>query len=523
MENIIKNENEEDKKILMKGKDIVQTNYCLKPVENKIFQLVLYNNQKQKHNGICECEIPILDFANIIGNKNERTLKDIELKLKTIMKKSLTFYNSKIKGEYQLISGYEVISERNSINVIMLERVVEIMQQYQANKAKLSPYAPINLSLFFELRSFYAQKLYDELRLWSRYNQEIVHAFSLEELRFITGVEDKYPKWCNFSQKVLDVAVREINEKAKMIVSYIPLKVNRVVQKIEFTIFDNEPHIYFNNRGFVQQLNDIKNKNISQLEESFRIYIDNEIREIESLLFNNSNNEDRINLEKKIQNLKKEIQDEINKFNFSSNIVVEECIDISKGALKLFKNDFNDIDFNDNDYYMLLLDSFSKTIDKTENREITADKNYKYFKTVLKGAIESFEAQRNLESICEEEEDVVENKYDNIEEVEHITELYGTSEQDFIDQEILRFEDVKEVLKNIESIIGEIAYKCWIEAGILDIAIEGSTIKFICSNTFTKNMIKRKYSEYINEIIINFYNQITTIEYVDDTHINIED
>ena len=36
----------------------------------------MYNNQKQKHNGTCECEISISELANVIGNKNERTLKE---------------------------------------------------------------------------------------------------------------------------------------------------------------------------------------------------------------------------------------------------------------------------------------------------------------------------------------------------------------------------------------------------------------------------------------------------------------
>ena len=42
----------------------------------------MYNNQKQKHNGTCECEISISELANVIGNKNERTLKEIENKYK---------------------------------------------------------------------------------------------------------------------------------------------------------------------------------------------------------------------------------------------------------------------------------------------------------------------------------------------------------------------------------------------------------------------------------------------------------
>lgn len=507
-------ENDKGKKILMKGKDIVQTNYSLKPVENKIFQLVLYNNQKQKHNGVCECEIPVPDFECIIGNKSERSLKEVEAKLKTIMKKSLTFYNSKIKGEYQLISGYEVIEERNSINVIMLERVVEIMQQYQENKKKLSPYAPINLSLFFELRSFYSQKLYDELRLWSRHNKEIKHIFTLEEIRFVTGTENKYPRWSNFAQKVLDVACEEINQKAKMSVIYEAKKVRNVVKKVEFTITDYEPHIYFSNNGLIKSLDEIKKINISKLEESFRVYIDEQIRDIESILFNNSSEEDRANIEAKISKLMNEIKNKINEFNLSGEIVIEECIDISDGALKLFKNDFKNIDFNDNDYYMILIEAFAKTIDKTNCKEITSDKNYRYFKPVLKRDIETFEAQKNLEHICDNEE-VLETKDEIIEEVNEYEEIDNSSKPKEIYNEDITLENVKAMLEPIRDIVGDVSYKCWIESGIKGIFLDGSTIKIICSNSFSKEMLIKKYSIYINEIITGFFNELTEVEYID--------
>lgn len=507
---------DDEKKILMKGKDIVQTNYSLKPVENKIFQVILYNNQKQKHNGLCECEIPISEFENLIGNKSERDLKNIEAKLKSIAKKSLIFYNSKIKGEYQLIAGHEVIKERNSINVIMLERVVEIMRQYQENKRKLSPYAPINLSLFFELRSFYAQKLYDELRLWSRHNKEISHVFSLEEIRFITGVGEKYPKWCNFSQKVLDVAVKEINEKAKMKVSYIPKKVNRVVKKIEFKIYDYEPHIYFNNSSIINLLENLKKIDISKLDENFRIYIDKEIQEIESVLFNNSSIDDKESLEKKIENLKNEINAKSKEINLSTNIIIEECINISKGALALFKKDFEDIDFNNSEYYKILIDAFAKTIDRTKSIEISSDKNYKYFKAVLKGDLELFENQKEFENIEEDLEVSVDNKVDIEKIVEDNEDMQGFLNNNSNDTKLIDndLEMVKNALIVLEPIIGRTSYQCWINSGIVDVDIKSRAINIICANSFTARIVKERYSNYIEEIIKGLYSEIEEISYI---------
>ena len=494
-------DNYKDTKILMKGKDIVQTNYSLKPVENKLFQLVLYNNQKQKHNGICECEISISELANVIGNKNERTLKEIENKLKTIMKKSLTFYNSQIKGEYQLISGYEIMKAKGSINIIMLERVVEIMQQYHKNK-QISPYAPINLSLFFELRSFYSQKLYDELRLWSRHNKEIKHIFLLSEIRFVTGTENKYPRWSNFSQKVLDVACEEINAKAKMKVSYEAKKEKGTVTKVEFTILDYEPHVYFDNNKLIKKINNIKLLDLSNLQEDFN----KEVKQIENTLFNNQSEEDNFIIEQKIESLMKEINEKIEELNSSEKTIIERNIKIAEGALKKFKEDFKHIDFDNSIYYKMLIDAYTRTIDKTMNNEINTTKNYNYFKKVLENEIKLFEEKENLFN-SEYEDKNNEYKDENI-----IVEEVCINKE--YNENILR--NIKDELKKVltSNGVSEVSINCWIESGIKEIEIKNKTIYFIISNIFSKDMILRNYSDYIQEIALGFFDNAEKVEYV---------
>lgn len=480
---------EEVKKILMKGKDIVQTNYSLKPVENKFFQLVLYNNQKQKHNGICECEIPISDFESLIGNKNERNLKEVEKRLRAIAKKSLTFYNSKIKGEYQLISGHEVIKERNSINVIMLERVVEIMKQYQENKAKVSPYAPINLSLFFELRSFYSQKLYDEFRLWSRHNKEIIHIFTLEELRFVTGTENKYPRWSNFSQKVLDVACDEINEKAKMNVKYKALKTKGAVTKVEFTIIDYEPHIYFNNNIIMKKLNSLKEKDLSSLSEEIRKQVNERVSLLESNILNNTEKDTQEAIEREIKEIEALI---IN--NSSSN---KQLINLNSATLKIFNKDFGDYDFEKNNYYMALLEAEAIALEKTGGDQIKITTNYNYFKTVLSNKIDEI---KNAEKPL-------------IDEIEDDTDE-GYCEAAITDEECN--EDIEKIKVILEDVlmaqISEISYKMWLKQGVDNLKVENNIVIFETSDERGYNIISKRYYEYIAKTINEFFGEDLKVE-----------
>ena len=85
------------------------------------------------------------------------------------------------------------------------------MERLYDHIIEYSVYAPLNLNIVSKFKSFYSQRLYELLRLWSRTGQTIIKEFSVENLRFILAVEDKYPEYKNFKQRVLNQAIKEIN------------------------------------------------------------------------------------------------------------------------------------------------------------------------------------------------------------------------------------------------------------------------------------------------------------------------
>lgn len=136
-----------------------------------------------------------------------------------------------------------------------------------------SSFTPLSLSTMLSFENVYSFRLYELLKSKSYYpgnsgfeNKNYIFTITMDlaELRFAMGVanaelsdvkrilltsrfpdyekalevspEKIYTRWDNFKTRVLDIAVKEINDK-DMIVSYKPIKgQNRKVKKIEFTV-----------------------------------------------------------------------------------------------------------------------------------------------------------------------------------------------------------------------------------------------------------------------------------------------
>ena len=235
---------EQKLEVLMQSKNLVETSYNITAVQNRVFYHCLFAAQKEKSGELC-CTVRLDDVRRLIPNPNQRTLANIKKMFKVFKDTSLLFDKEDegelIECDYNLIAGSEYNTKRQEFKIFFMERLYNHILSY-------TNYAPLNLEIMAKYTSFYSQRLYEALRMWSRTDKEITHIFRLETLRFILGVGDKYPEYKNLKQRVLNQALKEINAAGNMVVSISEIKEGKKVTKIEFTIYDKEPKTYFKDK-----------------------------------------------------------------------------------------------------------------------------------------------------------------------------------------------------------------------------------------------------------------------------------
>lgn len=112
---------------------------------------------------------------------------------------------------------------------------------------ELKEYVQINIQEVKHMKSGHSIRLFQILKAKrnrsKEYNIFTEVAFTIEELKSLLGVEDKYPRFNNFRQKVLDVAQQEINGRTSL---YFDMNCKygnnreKKIEKIQFKVFDGE-------------------------------------------------------------------------------------------------------------------------------------------------------------------------------------------------------------------------------------------------------------------------------------------
>lgn len=340
------NENDNKVELLMQGKQLVHTSYEVTAIQNRIFYYCLLNAQKESGGNLC-CDVDVDKLKSLIPNTNQRTLANIKKTLQILRSTSLEFENKEgedsIECEYNLIAGHEYNKTKGKFKIFFMDRLYKHIINYTV-------YAPLNLDILTRFKSFYSQRLYELLRLWSRTDEVIIKDFKLDQLRFILGVENKYPNYKNFKQRVISQAIKEINELGNMEVDIDEVKKGRKVEAIRFTILDKERKKYFKNCE--QEQTEVK---------------------------------EEVQVEKPIEIVKLP-----NKKKVKTKFYVPNKKLFTPKTLSDFANDFADYDFSDNELKKILQESIIATLEK-DNEEKIKVKAYNYFKAVLTDKLNKLE------------------------------------------------------------------------------------------------------------------------------------
>lgn len=218
-------------KIAYLDNDFIRKSTALQPLSELEINLLIYMCYKAKENVDLETgegwtdsiEIDMKKFLDGIGykkcwtdyNLHEKRAMYMALKKmqeKTFEIRSKKHINALASDEYNTIyRSYSYFSyidydiETGILTVNMPKQTQQFLMNYETG------FTPVEFKNMVKLQSKYAKILYLFFR---SYRDGVSHTdYTLEHLRELLGLENKYPRWADFRRNVLIKAIKEINEK----------------------------------------------------------------------------------------------------------------------------------------------------------------------------------------------------------------------------------------------------------------------------------------------------------------------
>lgn len=237
-------------RLVVKSNELIQKSRFSLTVQQQRIILYLISKIEYGDEDFKEYEFSIKEFCRVCGLYDEsgKYYPELKRQIKAIRDKSMWIEIS--EGEEILLSwldGAHISRNSGKIKVRLNKDMKPYLLRLRENFTK---YEIVNVLC---MRSKYSIRLYELVK--SLHFQELetyVKVFTVDELRKRLDAE-KYPRFCNFNQRVLKPAVQEINYYTDKEVSYELVKPGKMVEAIAMTVRTKDAEDRMKARDMIDQ------------------------------------------------------------------------------------------------------------------------------------------------------------------------------------------------------------------------------------------------------------------------------
>lgn len=173
-------------------------------------------------------EITAEQFANECGIKLSSAYKQMEVASQSLLNRSFSYRNDKGKrvGVTWVIRA---VYEEGRISICFPEEVLVMLKELN----KLNPFTKYKKEDVLKLRGEYSIDLY---HLAKKYEDMKSFTMSLEDFKLELGLPPSYDRINNLKARALEPALKEINKKTDLNITYENVRRGRTVTGLEFKI-----------------------------------------------------------------------------------------------------------------------------------------------------------------------------------------------------------------------------------------------------------------------------------------------
>lgn len=205
---------------------LIEANYKLGVIEQKLI-LCIASNIQPEDSDFKTYTLSIQEFTKMLGLKSKSKYAELQKITKQLMQK---VFQVRFEDRVVQVAWLSYVSYREKEGTIDVQFHPFLRPYLLQLKREFTSYKLVNVA---KLKSSYAIRIYELLKQYERMKER---TFNLDHLRNLLGVEELYPVYGNFKQRVLLPAQKELNNKTDISFEFEEIKDGRRVDMIKFII-----------------------------------------------------------------------------------------------------------------------------------------------------------------------------------------------------------------------------------------------------------------------------------------------
>jgi plasmid replication initiation protein len=208
---------------------LIEASYAFTVLEQKLIR-VLASMIKKDDEDFKEYKFKATDLSNALNIHKKNVYRELD----QITDKLMSRYIKIKSDDTEKFKKRHLIKIADFENGILTMKIDEDMKEFYL---KLNWYTKYQLKNIMQFKSTYSFRLYELLKQYESIGYRLL---DINDLRIILDIsKEQYPKYANLKQKVINVAVSEINKNTDLHIVVEEVKEVRKVKSVKFIIKSN--------------------------------------------------------------------------------------------------------------------------------------------------------------------------------------------------------------------------------------------------------------------------------------------
>lgn len=244
-----KNEGSGSIKLIRKSNDLVEGRYRFDIWETRVFTKMLTMIKKDDED-FKEYRIYLKDVVKDFGLSHKNSYKMLKDGAKGLTKKEIRIIRDTPEGlkEFQTHIAVGVdsfVKDGNYVDISFHPKMKPFLLQLQTQ------YLMYDIRNVLGIQSSFSVRIYELLKQYERIGKR---RFSVQELKEMLDISDKYPLYANFKQRVILKAQEDLQESTDIRFTFDEIKYGKQITELVFHIFKNNKVVDSRNEEEVQDL-----------------------------------------------------------------------------------------------------------------------------------------------------------------------------------------------------------------------------------------------------------------------------
>ncbi|WP_337045251.1 replication initiation protein [Emticicia sp. 17c] len=247
-------------KLIKKSNDLVEGRYRFDIWETRVFTKML-TMIKADDEDFKEYRIFLKDVVKDFGLSHKNSYQMLKDGAKGLTKKEIKIIRDTPEGLKEFLTHIAVgvdsfVKDGNYIDISFHPKMKPFLLQLQ------NQYLMYDIRNVLNIQSSFSVRIYELLKQYEKIGKR---RFSVQELKEMLDISDKYPLYANFKQRVIQKAQEDLQESTDIRFTFEEIKLGKQVTELIFFIFKNSGVVELRTNNKPEENQQVEDLNITNL------------------------------------------------------------------------------------------------------------------------------------------------------------------------------------------------------------------------------------------------------------------